>query len=233
LSLAISEGEEEGSKNILIKDLVCGYTDGFCIGPVSMDIPFKKRICIVGPNGTGKTTILKTITGGLQPISGSVHVDSGVRFGNFMQEHESLPKEKTPVTFLKDFFDLDRSLAYNHLVQFGFSETAATAPIKTLSPGNRARLLFAYFAAQQVNTLILDEPTNHLDMEAEAALEEALHEFHGTIITVSHDRAFVEKMTFDEYYVVSNTGIDKLTDFSVYVEEMQLRAKKLIRLLGK
>lgn len=233
LSLEIDADTESEARNMMLKDVVCGYTGGFSVGPVSFDIPFGTRICIVGPNGVGKSTILKTITGALAPLSGERSVDSGVRFGNFMQEHESLPKEKTLVGFFKEHMDMDREDIHNHLTHFGFSDIAITAPIKTLSPGGRARLLFAYFSAMRVNTLILDEPTNHLDMEAEQALEEMLATFPGTIITVSHDRRFVESVHFDTVYALSEAGLQKLDDFSVYVQEMEARARKLIRMLGK
>ncbi len=233
LSLSIEPHIDEGPRNIVMKDVVCGYDDGFSVGPVSFDLPFGKRICIVGPNGVGKSTILKTLVGTIPAKSGEVSIDSGVRFGNFMQEHESLPKEKTLVGFFKFHFpDLERETIHNHLGHFGFSDAAITAPIKVLSPGGRARLLFAYFAAQKVNVLILDEPTNHLDMEAEAALEEALKSFSGTVVTVSHDRRFVEAVDFDTYYVVSERGVERLDDFGTYVQEMEDRSRKLLRMLG-
>lgn len=233
LLIAIDVLQAEGPRNIVLKDVVCGYKDGFTVGPVSFDVPFGKKICIVGPNGTGKSTILKTITGTLAPHAGERVVDSGVRFGNFMQEHELLPKEKTLGNFFKDHLNISRELVHNHLVQFGFTETAINGPIKRLSPGGRARLLFAYFAAMQVNVLILDEPTNHLDMEAEAALEDALKQFKGTVIAVSHDRRFVESIPFDAYYVTSEEGIERVPSIDVYVSAMELRAKKLLRMLSK
>lgn len=234
LSIGIDAHHVDGPRTITFKDVVCGYKNGFTVGPVSFDIPFGKKICIVGPNGTGKSTILKTITGTLSPLSGERSIDSGVRFGNFMQEHELLPKQKTLMNFFKDHLNAPRELVHNHLVHFGFSEAAINGPIKLLSPGGRARLLFAYFAAMQVNVLILDEPTNHLDMEAEAALEEALTQFAGTIIAVSHDRRFVESVSFDAYYVTSEAaGIERVPSIDGYVAAMELRAKKLLRMLRK
>lgn len=233
LSLEIDADSDAGAQNIVLKDVVCGYDDGFTVGPVSFDIPYGTRMCLIGPNGVGKSTILKTISGIVPPRSGERLVDSGVRFGNFMQEHESLPREKTPVGFFKEQLDMDREDIHNHLLHFGFSDITCTTPIKQLSPGSRARLLFAYFAAMRVNVLLLDEPTNHLDIEAEAALEDALQTFAGTVITVSHDRRFVETMQFDRVYTVSEAGVAVCDDFSVYVEIMHVRAKKLMRMLDR
>lgn len=231
LSLAVEAVADTGTTDILLKDVVCGYDDGFRVGPISIDARYGSRLCIVGPNGSGKTTILKTITGTCAPQSGERVIGSGIRFGNFMQEHESLPKDKTAIGFLRSTLGAEREHIQNHLLHFGISESAAQVPIKALSPGNRARLLFAYFAALQVNTLILDEPTNHLDMEATAALEEALTQFTGTIIAVSHDRRFVESMTFDTYYVVTDGGVSNVPDITAYVSSMEQRAKKLARML--
>lgn len=233
LSLKINSEINSPALDIVLKDVICGYKGDFILGPISLDIPYKKRVCIVGPNGVGKTTILKTITKSIPTISGIVSIDSGVNFGNFMQEHESLPKEKSVLKFFKDNLGLEKELVYNHLQKFGLSEEDINAKIKFLSPGNRARLLFAYFIATNVNTLILDEPTNHLDIEAEFALEESLKDFTGTIIAVSHDRNFVSKVHFDDYYTVSEDGLKRLTSFSDYVAEMEKRSKKLIRMLGK
>ncbi len=233
LEINLQSTEKDASKNIFIKDLVCGYDDGFRVGPLTLDLPYKKRICFIGANGSGKSTILKTVIGKISAISGEVKVDSGVHFGNFMQEHESLPKEKTAIEFFCGHINTGKELIFNHLVHFGFSEKNFNSKIEKLSPGERARLLFAYFAAMNVNVLILDEPTNHLDMEAEEALEKAIDEFKGTVITVSHDRYFVNRMKFDEYYVVSDQGIEKTDSINEYVEKMENRSRKLLRMLGK
>lgn len=233
LSLNINSEINSPALDIKVKEVVCGYKGDFMVGPISIDIPYSRRVCIVGPNGVGKTTILKTITKTIPTISGVVSIDSGVNFGNFMQEHESLPKEKTPLKFFKDHLGLERELIQNHLQKFGLGEEDVNSKIKFLSPGNRARLLFSFFIAKSVNVLILDEPTNHLDIEAEFALEKSLEDFKGTIIAVSHDRNFVKKVRFDDYYTVSEDGLKRLTDFDDYVAEMENRSKKLIRMLGK
>lgn len=233
LEIDLKAHEKDASRNIFIKDLVCGYDDGFRVGPLNLDLPYKKRICFLGANGSGKSTILKTLTGKIPAISGDIKIDSGVKFGNFMQEHENLPQEKTALEFFAGHINTGKELIYNHLVHFGFSEKNINSEIEKLSPGERARLLFAYFAAMNINVLILDEPTNHLDMEAEEALEKAVNEFQGSVITVSHDRYFVDRMKFDEYYVVSDQGIEKTDSIKDYVERMENRAKKLLRMLGK
>lgn len=231
LSLHIDAHVEEGTQHVALKDAVAGYAQGFTLGPVSLDIPYAHRLCMVGPNGVGKTTLLKMITGALELQSGERLVDAGVRFGNFMQEHESLPREKTVLIFMHEHTGLERELVHSYLTQFGFSELSITSPIKHLSPGGRARLLFALFAAQRVNVLILDEPTNHLDMEAEFALEEALKTFSGTVVAVSHDRRFVSSVPFDAYYILMDGEMQRTQSIDAYIASMEARAKKIMHIL--
>ncbi|HMP67690.1 MAG TPA: ABC-F family ATP-binding cassette domain-containing protein, partial [Candidatus Paceibacterota bacterium] len=252
--------------NISVINLICGYNDKkgeFKIGPIDMGIVFGSRVCILGLNGSGKSTFLKTFTGTIEKISGEINIGSGVKFGNLMQEHESLPKTETLIGFLtkrvkkeistddnltdnnstdvpvdsnpaENSFasvPVDRSLLQNLLLHFGFEEDQVKSKIKDLSPGGRARLLLAYFSAMNVNTLILDEPTNHLDMEAQEALTRTLSEFEGTVITVTHDRFFVENNRHDSLYVLQNGQMQRISDFKTYVSEMEKSARKLLRMI--
>lgn len=226
--------ENSGSaRDIIIRDLVCGYDDGFRVGPINLEVQFGSRICILGLNGSGKSTILKTLNGLIPKISGEIEINSGVKIGNLMQEHESLPKKETLIGFLKKRTDLDDKFINNKLLHFGFLEWQFKEKIETLSPGGRARLLLALFSAINVNVLILDEPTNHLDMEAEEALTKTLSDFEGTVITVTHDRFFVEKNHTDSLYVLDNSVLNKIGNFKEYVAEMEKRSKKLLRMLVK
>lgn len=248
LSMNIDENSstkgEEKNKDITLNNVLCGYKeDGnkkdFSVGPISLDIKYGKKICLLGANGVGKSTILKTITGLIPEISGGRIIGEGVVFGNFMQEHELLPMNKTPLNFLLENFDPeseeDIEMINNLLENYNFSEYSINSPIKNMSSGERAKLLFAYFSSININTLILDEPTNHLDMEAEEALEEALNNFEGTIITVTHDRRLTSKINFDNLYIVSEEegGIKEIPEFKIYVKEMEKRSAKLLRILGK
>jgi ATP-binding cassette subfamily F protein 3 len=254
----IATSESASSKDVLVRDLICGYETGntekdsknsdgggnFKIGPVNLEIKFGSRICILGLNGSGKTTLLKTITGRIEPLSGKVLNGAGVKFGNLMQEHETLQKGETLMKFMERKVevkkedgeietDIKNKKEYitNHLVHFGFRENQLNTKIGVLSPGGRARLLLAYFSATDVNVLILDEPTNHLDMEAGEALNIALDKFKGTVITVTHDRFFVERNMFETLYLLDNKKLNKLDSFKDYVAQMQKRAKKLLHLL--
>lgn len=225
------DAEEIGnSRNIKVIDLICGYED-FEIGPINLNTEFGQRICLLGLNGSGKTTFLKTLTGNLKQISGEIIMGEGVRFGNLMQEHDALPKNKNLIKFLMDKTGADKKTAQTHLEFFGFKPEQFNNEILILSPGARARLLLALFAIENVNTLILDEPTNHLDLEAGEALQKALDKYKGTIIFATHDRQFVEKSRFDSLIAIENNNFVKIDSFKDYINEMENKSKKLVRLL--
>lgn len=222
---------DSGTLNVRLIDVVAGYSGSFSIGPLSFELRYGDRVGVMGLNGTGKSTLLKTITGQIVPISGKIEIGSGIRFGNMMQEHETLPRECTLLDFLSGRVCSDQQDSYSKLSKFGFNERQVKLPISTLSPGGRARLLLALFSAQSVNTLVLDEPTNHLDIEALDALEETLKTYQGTVILVSHDRYFLERALLDVTYVLSEGNLIKIPDYKTYVELAEKKAKKLVNLL--
>jgi ATP-binding cassette subfamily F protein 3 len=231
LVLEVAADRGTGELDLAAQKVLAGYPDGFKLGPVTLDIRFGTRVGIMGLNGSGKSTLLKTLTGELAPLAGTVSVGSGVRFGNMMQEHESLNREQTPLEFLQAKTELRVQDIFNLLVKFNFDEPQIKAAIGTLSPGGRARLLLALFSAQGVNTLALDEPTNHLDIDAQAALEAMLARYEGTVLLVSHDRYFIEQAKLDYVYVLEDNTLHKISDYAEYVAKAEERAKRLLRLL--
>ena len=220
-----------GSFDVRLSDVVAGYSGAFSIGPLSFGVRYGERVGIMGLNGSGKSTLLKNVTGKMAPLSGKVEIGSGIRIGNMMQEHETLPRERTLLEFLADKARFSNQDSYSKLAKFGFDERQARLPISTLSPGGRARLLLALFSAQSVNMLVLDEPTNHLDLEALNALEETLNTYRGTVLLVSHDRYFLEKASLDTTYVLSGGILTKIPDYKIYVKSAEEKARKLIKLL--
>ena len=223
-------------RDISTKKLICGYSDGdeFSVGPINLDMVFGSKTIILGLNGTGKSTILKTITGTIPKISGELIVGEGVKFGNLMQEHDTLNKKETVFQYLKDRTGNEDEIIFNHLKHFGFDPEQIHQKIYNLSPGGRARLLLSYFSATNVNVLVLDEPTNHLDLEAEEALEKTLQKFEGTVIVVTHNRSFVEKFAQNSaIYVLQNSILNKVYKFADYLSEMEKSSQKLVRMLGR
>ncbi len=230
--LDLDSQEEKGpDREIRLEKVVAGYPTGFRIGPISLAIPYGERVGIMGLNGTGKSTLLKVIAGHCEPLSGKVVFGSGVRLGDMMQEHDSLPRETELLGYLKQKVGISDQDAYTLLAKYGFDPGRARVPISALSPGGRARLLLSLFAAMGVNALVLDEPTNHLDLEAMEALEEALEDYPGTVILVSHDRFFLDKARLDLTYLLTKNQLKKIPSYQVYVAQAEEQAQRLLRTL--
>ncbi len=232
--------EEEKQKN----NTKASESNHFTIGPITLDIRFRDRMLFIGENGSGKSTFLKTITGRIQPLEGELLIGSGIRFGNLMQEHENVPKEITllahmlsQVSITNNMGDTgvttDQSISesYNTLQKFGFNEIQIKQNISTLSPGERARLVLASFSFQKINTLVLDEPTNHLDFEALSALQKTIDQFTGTIIAVSHDRFFLQKLGATGIYVFEVGDVKKVKSLDGYLKDAKSKSRKLLKFL--
>jgi len=211
---------------------VVGYAQsGFKIGPVSLSIPYGSRVVILGLNGTGKTTLLRTISGELPALEGKVSRGNALVVGNLTQEHDNLPREESIKDFLTRRAGIQVQKAYALTVKFGFKTEEIDKSISALSPGGRARLLFALFSALSANVLILDEPTNHLDLEALEALEEAVAHYEGSIVLVSHDRRFLEKFRPTDTYVLSEGKLSRQESFEAYATNAERQAKRLISMI--
>jgi ATP-binding cassette subfamily F protein 3 len=222
----------EGTRDITLTDVVAGYADdGFKVGPVSLSIPYGSRVVILGLNGTGKTTLLRTISGELPALDGKVSRGNALVIGNLTQEHDNLPREESIKDFLTRRATISVQDAYALAIKFGFKAAEIDKTIAALSPGGRARLLFALFSALSANVLILDEPTNHLDLEALEALEEAVAHYEGTIVLVSHDRRFLEKFHSTDTYVLSEGKLSRQESFETYVANAERQAKRLISMI--
>ncbi len=171
----------------------------FLIKDFSMVLQRGDRIGLLGANGTGKTTLLKLMLSGLQPTSGTVEEGTRIDVAYFDQLRHQLDLEKTVIDNVaegRDFIDIDGQSRHvlSYLGDFLFSPQRARTPVKALSGGERARLLLAKLFSKPANLLVLDEPTNDLDVETLELLEEVLLTFNGTVLMVSHDRAFLDNV---------------------------------------
>lgn len=206
---------------IVAKDLVFGYPEGFRSEPATLTIPTGKRIGIFGVNGAGKSTLLRTLVGELAPLSGSVDRDAALLIGNLMQEHEDIDRERQPVSIYHDRFGADFEEKLPILLnQFHFSTDLSETKVKYLSPGERVRLALSLLIAAGANALVFDEPTNHLDLETIEAMEEALEDFTGTVILVTHDRKFIEHMRLDDLYLLDRGVLTQIDTIAAYQERL-------------
>ncbi|WZU00555.1 ATP-binding cassette domain-containing protein [Erysipelothrix sp. D19-032] len=161
-----------------------------------------KRYAIIGDNGTGKSTLLKTISGRMEPLSGEVLLGHQIEMGYFDQQLLEFNMNKTVLEEVWDGFpELDHTEIRTPLGRFLFKGEEVFKSVGVLSWGERVRLALVKLMLKQDNLLILDEPTNHLDIQGKEALEKAPSDYDGTMIFVSHDRYFIEKMATDTYVI--------------------------------
>jgi ATPase subunit of ABC transporter with duplicated ATPase domains len=183
-----------GKEVIEVTSVSKAYGENRVLEGVSLLVRRGERVAVIGPNGLGKSTLLKIVTGNLAPDAGKASFGYEARVGYFPQDHhEVLPDPKaTPLNVIWDTIPTEgTSTVRGHLGRVLFSGNDVEKPVETLSGGEAARLVFCKIMVQKPNVLVLDEPTNHLDIESIQALSEALVAFEGTVLFVSHDRAFV------------------------------------------
>jgi ATPase subunit of ABC transporter with duplicated ATPase domains len=206
---------------IILDDVVIGH-DGQSIHlpPTTLRIDYGERIAIVGYNGIGKSTLLKTMTGEVDAVSGEVNIGRDLRMGNLMQEHETLSRAKITRDVIATQTGSDCFKGGSHVIGYGLSRRQIDQPIEELNPGARARLILAMFSMRRVNTLILDEPTNHLDEEAVVEVTGSLNTFEGTIVVVSHDREFLRTLNITRTFALTEYGLVEIDNIDDFVDEV-------------
>ena len=184
-----------GGKNVLSLDhFKVGYDDKV-LAEVTLDIKKGDRICVMGDNGTGKSTLLKSIIGDIKPLDGYMMLGHQIEIGYFDQNLANFHSGNTVLEELwNDYPDLDMFKIRSVLGAFLFTADEVFKEVNVLSGGEKVRLSLAKLMLKKANFLILDEPTNHLDILSKEALENALNEYDGTILFVSHDRYFIKKI---------------------------------------
>jgi ATPase subunit of ABC transporter with duplicated ATPase domains len=155
---------------------------------------------LTGPNGTGKTTLLRTIAQQIPPLAGHIEQGPTVKLGYMTQEQRHLDMNLSPLQTIQPFFS-NAEAARTFLAYFLFTKDEPLKPNNQLCYGQRARLELALMIAEGCNVLLLDEPTNHLDIPSRTQFEEALATFEGTILTVIHDRYFIERFAEEIWWV--------------------------------
>lgn len=194
--IRFSSSIASGNDVLTVKNLSFSYPNGKkLLGGLSFLVKRNDRLFIVGPNGCGKSTLIKLMLGKLQATEGYIEGGYNVNIGYYDQENQNLSPENTVLDELWNAYpSLTELTIRNTLAQFRFVGEDVYKTVSDLSGGERARLTLSKLILSEMNLLILDEPTNHLDIDSREALETALEDFDGTIITVSHDRYFIDKL---------------------------------------
>lgn len=195
ISFTLNSSGESGNDVCEIKRLTMGFGANILFRDLSFLVKKHDRLFIWGPNGCGKSTLIKLLLGQLEPITGTIDFGYNVTVGYYDQENQNLDEDNTVLDELWNAYpNLTQTEIRNTLALFLFRGDDIEKEVRVLSGGERARLTLAKLILSRMNLLILDEPTNHLDIESREALENALSQFDGTIIAVSHDRYFTQKL---------------------------------------
>lgn len=222
--------EQSGRDVLMIENLKVGY-DGKQVGNAYNFSVYKgDRIAIVGRNGIGKSTLIKTIAKKQNAIGGSVHYGSKVSLGYYDQKQAEFESSKTILNELWDEYPLMKEAEVRTVLgRFLFRGDSVLKIVRDLSGGEKARLQLAKLMLEKNNLLVLDEPTNHLDITSKQVLEDALENYEGTIVFVSHDRYFINKIANKVLDITGDDYSIYLGNYDYYLEkrEQELIAKKL------
>ncbi|GEL06943.1 ATP-binding cassette domain-containing protein [Salisediminibacterium halotolerans] len=210
---------QTGNDVLMIEQLAFGYSEPL-LSNVTLKMTRGESVALIGPNGIGKSTLLKTIAGQLDPMDGSIRYGSNVHIGYYDQEQTALNPKKNVLHELWDDYPQTKEKDIRTVLgNFLFSGEDVLKSVHELSGGEKARLSLAKLMMEKPNVLILDEPTNHLDLDSKEVLENALIDYPGTILFVSHDRYFVNRMATRIAELSSQKLTNYLGDYDYYVEK--------------
>ena len=193
MKLAFDDTPESGQDVLVLTDVAVGYRAMPLVSRANQVLRAGERAVMVGPNGTGKTTLLRVIAGQLAPLTGKVRLGTNVRLGHYAQEQETLDPASTPFETIVEVASMSETAIRSFLHYFLFSGDDVFVPVEMLSYGERARLVLARLVATGCNFLLLDEPVNHLDIPSREMFEQAMRAFEGTVLAVVHDRYFIRR----------------------------------------
>lgn len=224
---------ESGNVVMTLEDAAIGYDGTVLSNPINLDLRKHQAVGVVGPNGIGKSTLLKSLINQLPLIEGKLKFGTNVDIGYYDQELSNLSRNKT---VLAEVWDLHPTMNEKDirsiLGSFLFTGEDVEKTIASLSGGEKARVALCKLALEQNNLLLLDEPTNHLDIDSKEVLENALIEYNGTLLFVSHDRYFINRIATTILELSADGGKIYIGDYDYYMEKKQ-EEEELARLLAE
>ena len=218
----LSPEKVSGNDVLFVEGFAKSFGENHLFDHVTFDLHRGQRAAIIGKNGTGKTTLLKILCQELPPDRGSARFGTNVEIGYYDQEHNVLHEDKTIFDEIHDDYpDLNNTKIRNVLAAFLFTGDDVYKKISLLSGGEKGRVSLAKLMLSKANLLLLDEPTNHLDIESKEILEEALNNYTGTVLFVSHDRYFIQKTATKILDLTGNALLSYDGDYSWYLQKKE------------
>jgi len=218
MALSFTKESRSGKDVLKIKKLSFAYDDEIIICGASLDLSYQDKVCLIGKNGCGKSTLLKIVLGMIEDYEGTVTLGSNVKIGYLPQHVKFEDESRSVLEEFQQHFSGTLTRAYSTLASFNFYGEEVHKSISTLSGGEKVKLKFAELMQSDINFLILDEPTNHLDIKNREVLEEALNDFEGTLLFVSHDRYFINKVANKIVELAEGEFTTYLGDYDYYYE---------------
>ncbi|WP_376795996.1 ABC-F family ATP-binding cassette domain-containing protein [Thermogemmatispora sp.] len=226
LRFELKPAQDSGRTVLSTRGLVVGYRQPGRDPRVLLQVPDLEiirgeRIGLLGPNGAGKTSLLRTLIGQVPPLQGKVLLGHNVHIGYYSQTHEDLDPQRTVLDEIREVAALSEESARALLARFLFEGDDVFKPVGSLSGGERSRVVLAKLTLQGPNFLVLDEPTNHLDLPSRQFLEEILATFSGTLLFVSHDRYFIDRLASRVWVVAEGKLLSYEGNYSDYRAQLQ------------
>lgn len=230
MNIKLEPNVVSGNDVLTISGLSKSFDDVTLFDNIDIEIKRGERVALIGNNGTGKTTILKLINGIIEPDSGSIYLGAKVNIGYYDQEHHVLDPDKTIFDEIRDAYpDLNNTQIRNTLAAFLFTNEDVFKYIRDLSGGEKGRVSLAKLMLSNANFLILDEPTNHLDIVSKEILENALNNYTGTVLFVSHDRYFINAAATRIIELSNKTVVNYIGNYDYYLEKRDILSAKPIK----
>ena len=223
IKFKIESGYRSGNDIFVIKNLSFGFPDKILAEDVTLDITYKDRIVLIGKNGSGKTTFLRLLSEEIYPIKGEIKKGASLSIGYYDQMHINLNPYISVFDTIQELVPMaTQGYIFSYMAKYGFRAEETEKIVGNLSGGEKARLYLAKLIHNKPNLLILDEPTNHLDISMIQSVENALLNYDGTIIFVSHDRAFIKKIATRILHLNNN----KITEYYSDIDELFIQQTK-------